>query len=204
MSYFSLAFICLRTIEVASILVFMNPVRDKNLESSGSPSASVSNGMKRIGVALILILAFLGLADSAYLAQHEASGVPLLCNIQNLSGCNIVVASQYSHIFGIPLAQYGVIFYGVLFVLAALELVIFNRLLRRSLQVISLIGIIASLYFILIQAFFISAFCIYCLASAAIALLIFICASFIEPFGKKMQNNPPPIVQPHLKMPPMP
>lgn len=137
--------------------------------------------MKRVGVVAILALAFFGIADSAYLAQHEINGTPLLCNIQGLSGCNTVASSQYSQIFGIPLAEFGVLFYGVLFVLAALELVLFDRLLRRTLQVVALVGIISSLYFTYVQMFLIQAFCIYCLASAVIALLIFIFASLIEP-----------------------
>ncbi|HEY4501158.1 MAG TPA: vitamin K epoxide reductase family protein, partial [Candidatus Paceibacterota bacterium] len=127
--------------------------------------------MKRMGVVFILVFAFLGLADSAYLAQHEIDGTPLICNIQNLSGCNIVAASEYSRLFGIPLAEYGVLFYSILFVLAALELVILSHLLRRVLQIISLIGVIASVYFTSVQVFVIGAFCIYCLASAIIALL---------------------------------
>jgi len=161
--------------------------------------------MKRIGVVFILILAFSGLADSAYLARQEASGEPLLCNIQNLSGCNIVAASEYSRLFGIPLAQYGVLFYGILFVLAALELVIFDKLLRRVLQAISLVGVIFSLYFTSVQIFFIGAFCIYCLASAIIALLILIFASFIEPMRTGGRRSPPPVAPlpvPHLPLPP--
>lgn len=146
--------------------------------------------MKRASVVFIVILAFFGLADSAYIAQHEASGTPLLCNIQHLSGCNVVVASPYSYLFGIPLAEYGVLFYSIIFVLAALELVIFDRLVRRVLQVISLIGVVASLYFTLIQVFVIGAFCIYCFASATIALLILIFASFIEPLQKNVQQPP--------------
>ena len=153
-------------------------------------TARILDRMKRLGVVGILILAFFGLADSAYLAQHEASGTPLLCNIQNLSGCNVVAASQYSHIFGIPLAEFGILFYGILFVLAALEIVIFDRLLRRVLQAVSLIGVAASLYFTLIQAFVIRAFCIYCLVSAFITLLIFILASLIEPIGRRADYAP--------------
>lgn len=161
--------------------------------------------MGRIGVILILVFAFLGLADSAYLAQHEASGVPLLCNIQNLSGCNIVAASEYSRLFGIPLAEYGVLFYGILFVLTALELVILNRLLRRVLQIISFIGVIASIYFTSIQIFIIGAFCIYCLASAIIALLIFVFAIFIEPIRKRKRHDLSLPQEPqHLAMPPAP
>ena len=153
-------------------------------------TARILDRMKRLGVVGILILAFFGLADSAYLAQHEASGTPLLCNIQNPSGCNVVAASQYSHIFGIPLAEFGILFYGILFVLAALEIVIFDRLLRRVLQAVSLIGVAASLYFTLIQAFVIRAFCIYCLVSALITLLIFILASLIEPIGRRADYAP--------------
>lgn len=137
--------------------------------------------MKRVGVVSILFLAFLGIANSAYLAQQEANGEPLICNIQNLSGCNIVAASEYSKLFGIPLAQYGILFFSILFVLAALELVIFDQLLRRVLQGVSFVGVIASLYFTFIQAFVIQAFCIYCLASALVTLFIFILASIIEP-----------------------
>lgn len=137
--------------------------------------------MKRVGVVSILFLAFLGVANSAYLAQQEANGEPLICNIQNFSGCNIVAASEYSKLFGIPLAQYGILFFSILFVLAALELVIFDQLLRRVLQGISFVGVIASLYFTFIQAFVIQAFCIYCLASALVTLFIFILAGLIEP-----------------------
>lgn len=163
--------------------------------------------MKRIGVVFILILAFSGLANSAYIAEQEASGEPLICNIQNFSGCNIVTASEYSKLFGIPLAQYGVLFYGILFVLAALELVIFDKLLRRFLQAISLVGVIFSLYFTFVQIFFIGAFCIYCLTSAAIAFLILVFAIFIEPVKIKDRSSPPPATSPqirHLRMPPLP
>jgi len=140
--------------------------------------------MKRAGVVFILILAFFGLADSAYIAQTEASNTPLICNVDNLSGCNIVASSPYAHLFGIPLAEYGVVFYSLIFILAALELALFNRLLRRIIQGISLIGVVASLYFTLIEIFVINALCIYCLVSAFITLLVLIVASFIEPIRK--------------------
>lgn len=137
--------------------------------------------MKRLWVVLILLLAFFGLADSAYLAQSALSGASLLCNIQNLSGCNAVAASEYSRLFGIPLAIYGVVFYSAVFILAALELVLYNRLLRRVLQAASIVGVLSSLYFVFVQKFFIGAFCIYCFISAVITLLILVCASLIEP-----------------------
>ncbi len=141
--------------------------------------------MKRWGVILILLLAFCGLADSAYVARQESANIPLLCNIGNLSGCNVVAQSPYSKFLGIPLAEYGIIFYAIVFVLAALELVLYDRLLRRVLQTLALFGILASLYFTFLQVFVIDALCIYCLGSAFVALLIVFFAGFIEPWRSR-------------------
>ncbi len=161
--------------------------------------------MKRIAVIIVLLLAFCGLADSIYLAEHVASGAPVICNIQGLSDCNMVLGTQYSHVFGIPLAELGVLFYSALFLVAALELFLPDRFLRRILQSLSLVGILASLYFVYLQAFVIHAFCAYCLTSAFIALLIVIFASFIEPMkGKKDSETPSPPPAPRLTMPPAP
>lgn len=159
--------------------------------------------MKRIGVVLILLLAFCGLADSAYLAQSEVNRVPLVCNIEGLSGCNVVAHSQYSQLFGVPVSEYGVLFYSILFVLAALELVLFDQKLRRVLQALALIGILASLYFSFVQVFLIGALCIYCIASAIITLLVFIAAAFIEPVrAEKLSVPAASPVSPRLPMPP--
>lgn len=155
--------------------------------------------MKRTGIIFIIFLAFCGLADSMYLAQHETAGTPLLCNIQGLSGCNVVAQSSYSHLFGIPLADYGILFFAILFVLAALELVLFDQLLRRVIQAVALGGFLASIVFMIIQVFLIGAICVYCTASAAITLIVFITAWFIEPIKKRVL---PPTPANHLPMPP--
>ena len=148
--------------------------------------------MKRVGVIFILFFAFFGIADSVYLTQHALSGTPLLCNIGNLSGCNIVASSQYSRVLGIPLAEFGILFYSVIFILAALEIVLFDQLLRRALQALALVGLLASLYFTFVQIFLIGAFCIYCFASALSTLLIFTFATLIEPIRKRAQPTSPP------------
>lgn len=159
--------------------------------------------MKRVGVAIILFLAFCGLSDSVYLAQHEASATPLVCDIQGLTGCNVVATSQYSQLFGIPVAYYGILFYSILFVLAALELVLFDRFLRRALQIAAAVGILGSIYFTALQVFVIGAYCIYCLASALIEIMVFVLATLIEPLRTKQREpDMPPPLAPHLPMPP--
>ncbi len=159
---------------------------------------------KRLGVIFILVLAFAGIADAAYLAQHALSNMPLICNIADLSGCNIVAQSPYAHLFGIPLGEYGILFYGIVFALALLELVLFDRFLRRALQGVALIGLLCSVAFEGIQIFLIHALCVYCLGSALVSLLIFLCATMIEPLKRQEiptvtdESSP----RPRLTMPP--
>lgn len=120
------------------------------------------------------MLAFLGIADSWYLAQSAMDGAPLVCNIGSLDGCNTVAQSEYSRIFGIPLALYGVGFYALLFALGSLLFVYSTRFIYRAVLVLTSFGVIASVYFLFLQLFVIKATCIYCLASLVIA--IFLCS----------------------------
>ncbi len=118
----------------------------------------------------ILLLSLIGLADSLYLAKHKADGTPLICDIDGLSGCNIVADSQYSDIFGIPLAEFGIGFYAlILFLVLARSYV--------ALRGVASIGTLASLYFIFVQVFLIKALCIYCIASALCTFIILFLSS---------------------------
>ena len=137
--------------------------------------------MKRAGVVIILFLAFFGLSDSIYIAQSEVNNTPLICNAEVLSGCNIVSASQYSYLFGIPIAEYGAAFYAFIFIIAAFELALYNQLLRRVLQVSALAGVVISAILTLVEIFVIQALCIFCIASALIVLAIFIVSILINP-----------------------
>ena len=124
---------------------------------------------------LLLLLAFFGIADAWYLTQSALTDTALSCNFGSaLDGCNIVAQSAYSHLFGLPLALYGVAFYAGTFVLAAALLILPLRLLYRLNYLFGMVGILASIVFLAIQFFLIKALCVYCLASAVIALLIYV------------------------------
>jgi uncharacterized membrane protein len=130
-------------------------------------------------VALLIFFALLGIADSAYLAESALTHTPLTCNIgsvSELSGCNIVAQSQYSHLFGIPLGVYGVVFYLLVFLVSCLLLAVSTRRAHAMLVVLGVVGFVASLVFVAIQVFLIKALCIYCLASAVIAFFTFLLA----------------------------
>lgn len=131
---------------------------------------------KTVLVACLLIVAFLGIADSWYLADTALSGDELVCTIDGLDKCNTVAKSPYSHLFGIPLGVYGVFFYSAFFILSALLFVYPKRIVFAGLYLLGVIGLIASIIFLFIQLFLIKAFCIYCVASAVIAFALCILA----------------------------
>ncbi|MDR3547655.1 MAG: vitamin K epoxide reductase family protein [Candidatus Pacebacteria bacterium] len=139
--------------------------------------------------AFLIALAFFGIADSWYLAQSALMNTSLTCNISGLEGCNIVAQSAYSHFFGVPLGVYGVVFYGIIFVLAALLYILPKRFVYIVLAALGTIGIVASLIFVLVQILLIKALCVYCLGSAVIAFLIFVIALWLH-----NRHAPPRIV----------
>ena len=129
--------------------------------------------VRHILAASLSVLSFLGLADSWYLAHAALTNTALVCNISGIDGCNAVAQSVYSHIFGIPLGVYGVVFYGILFILAALLYTVPKRLVYRIITGLATLGLLASIVFMYLQFFVIKALCVYCLGSAAISVLVF-------------------------------
>jgi uncharacterized membrane protein len=123
-------------------------------------------------ISFLLALTLLGLLDAAYLAETAMTGKELACDINGLEGCNAVAQSPYSHLFGLPLGVYGVAFYGLFLILAGLALARPARALERALALLSAIGVVASAYFLYVQLALIKAVCLYCLASALIAVLL--------------------------------
>ncbi len=145
---------------------------------------------------LILAFAFMGISDSAYLAQSAYQDTPLLCGVTGLTDCNLVAQSPYSHLFGIPLGTYGMFFYALAFTLAAFALYMPSRTLFRALYFLSAFGLLASIVFVCIQVFVIGAMCLYCLGSALLSLLIFSTARALFRKAPHLLLPPSPVVTP--------
>ena len=144
-----------------------------------------------------LPVSFLGFLDASYLTVKHFVGTPLPCSV--LRGCEEVTTSQYSVIGGIPVAMLGAIYYLVIFAL------IFLFLKRKRLSSASdnnirgnedgllnlaarltIIGLLASLWFIYLQLFVIKAICLYCMFSAFTSITLFVFGLFVLNFGKKI------------------
>jgi uncharacterized membrane protein len=128
---------------------------------------------------IILILAVLGILLSLYaLPLHYSSNGSRLCNISESFDCDKVNKSQWSEFLGIPVAGLGAVAYLVLFLL-----VLRRKAVQRSLAFTSrdtwtyiLLLAIAMLlfqgYLTLAEVLWIHAYCIVCLASQAVTLVI--------------------------------
>jgi uncharacterized membrane protein len=125
---------------------------------------------QKLTVAIIAFSA-IGLIDSGYLAYSRFFHSALSCSF--LDGCNLVAASPYSLLFGyVPLAYLGFGFYIVMLALGISFYYNKGTFTKPLLLAFSIGGVVSSAYFVFLQLFFIKAFCAYCLASAAISVLL--------------------------------
>src|SRR5499427_4293280 len=64
----------------------------------------------------MLAIALIGIGAALYVAHGNYTGQPLWCPI--LDGCNAVVNSPYSRVFGVPMSYFGFIYFLYMFALA--------------------------------------------------------------------------------------
>ncbi len=115
----------------------------------------------------LLILSILGFFDSAYLTIVHYKNIVPPCTIAK--GCETVLTSQFSEIFGIPVALVGALYF-----LFLIFVILQNGRLFRYFKFFAFLGVVVSLYFFYTQAFILKAFCQYCILSEIIILGIFI------------------------------
>src|SRR5689334_7500035 len=104
----------------------------------------------------MIALTLIGIADAAYVARGNYTGAPLWCPI--LDGCNTVISSPYSRVFGVPMSYYGFIYYLFMFGLTArLAYEPGSKSLRFRVVLYAALGAVSSSYFIYLQIGFIQA-----------------------------------------------
>ncbi len=130
--------------------------------------------MRKWGLWLGIGLALVGLMDAGYLTyEHYRDYIPP-CEVQSILpvDCGLVLRSEYAVVMGIPLAVLGLLHYGLILVwlLAARR----NKLFRYLALLESVVGVIASAYFVYLQLEIIRSICLYCMVSALISALLLI------------------------------
>ena len=128
---------------------------------TSSPRSAAVRG--RYGLPMVL-LALTGTAIAGYLSAVRASGGSAVCDPSH--GCDVVAASPYATLLGIPVAYLGL---GFSIVLVAIAATWWWRADRRALQgtwVLLLLGTLFVGYLTFLELFVIQAICIWCAAFA--------------------------------------
>jgi uncharacterized membrane protein len=125
---------------------------------------------------VMLALALVGMAVASYDSYEIYNGELLWCP-PPINGCNEVAASAYARIFDLPVGYYGVVYYLYMFGLAALLACDpLARAVRVGAVLYAALGVLFSLYFMVLQFGYIRAFYIYCLVSAVTTALLAVAA----------------------------
>lgn len=140
----------------------------KNLEVSSNKLAAPS----KLPLFAFPILGAVGFSDATYLTVKHFLGTTVPCSI--LHGCEQVLTSKYSSIFGIPVALFGSLYYLTILILAAIYIETKNTLFLKIAAILTCFGFAASLGFVYLQIFVIKSICLYCMGSAVTSTLLFI------------------------------
>jgi uncharacterized membrane protein len=129
-------------------------------------------------------VAIVGFADASYLTIEHLRNVVPPCTIT--AGCEKVLTSSYSEVFGIPVALFGAIFYILVAAGAFAYLEGKHEKIFRYSQAITIFGLLASIWFVVLQVFVLHSYCAYCMASALTSTILFVLGCVIF---RKYQTN---------------
>ena len=118
-----------------------------------------------------IVLALIGVADSLYLLTVHWGWWSAVC--LGVGNCEVVNASIYSELLGIPVALLGALTYIGLIVLGAMIWKdIFAEYARLVRFLIAAIGVVFSAYLTYIELFVLHEICPWCVLSATLVTLI--------------------------------
>jgi vitamin-K-epoxide reductase (warfarin-sensitive) len=128
--------------------------------------------------AMIAVLALAGVVvSSVSLHHHYGTSQTTYCDFGASFNCDIVNRSIYSAVFGIPDALIGILGYGLLLALATL----YRTKVETPLMLLiaATAGLGFALYLTYIEKFVLATWCILCLSSLALIVLITALSSFL-------------------------
>lgn len=130
-----------------------------------------------------ILISFIGFLDSFYLTiQHFRQGI-VPCYV--FEGCDEVLSSKYASIYGVPVSLIGVVYYLTNFLLAVFYFDTKNKKVIQLLRILPLLGFLATILFVYLQAFVIKSFCFYCVVSAILSTALFILSIYIVKLSRE-------------------
>ncbi len=147
------------------------------------------SGFTKKIIVVFLLLAVLGFIDATYLTIEHYRDASVVCFIVNT--CDLVLQSSYATVGPVPVSLLGVVYYLGIFILSLVSFVKKNEKLLFTTALLTVFGLIASLWFLYVQLFIIHSLCFYCLFSAFDSIILFILGvSFLIKSGAGGNSQP--------------
>jgi uncharacterized membrane protein len=132
-----------------------------------------------------LVLSLAGLGVSIYLTIVELAPAALVCSSTGIVNCENVLHSAQGHIFGIPVAYFGLAFYVYLVPLNSPWAWRRKELFVQRLRLASIIvGILFVLYLVYAELIEIGNICIWCTSVHIVTFLLFVLIVFDATFRR--------------------
>ncbi len=120
----------------------------------------------------VLVVALLGFIDATYLSIEHFQNVIPPCSVTG--GCEVVLTSIYSTIFGMPVSLLGAIYYLIIMIGTLIFLESKNPIAFKWVLLLTIPGFLFSLWSVYIQIFELHSYCIYCLGSFLTTTILFV------------------------------
>lgn len=160
--------------------------------AGSSPYQSTRNKLLWVFIAAAII----GWFASIFLVLVHVFGLPVLDLPEDVTGSIAVIQSPWAYIGPVPLALLGAGYYLAMLVLGGLWMQTKDERLELPIIGITVIGVIASAYFVYLQLVPIGFICPFCMMSAAATTTIFIVEIAIKKLGGA--SEVPPIPASHV------
>jgi len=142
--------------------------------------------MKSWVLCAIAALAIAGIAvSSVSLHHHYGTSKTSYCDFGDNFNCDIVNRSVYSTVLGVPDALIGIVGYAFLLVMATIYRT--RAQTHYILLIASTAGLGFALYLTYIEKFVLATWCILCLSSLGVILLITALSAFLMASGKRRE-----------------
>jgi len=147
----------------------------------------------KILVTALLAISFLGFLDASYLALKHFQGIAPNCSV--LEGCAQVTLSKFAVVAGVPIALMGALYYLAIFLLMIAYTETKNSTILKFVRYFTILGFLASGYFVYLQLFVIKYICIYCMGSATTSTLLFVTALLTRKRHPEEGLSPPGMLE---------
>ena len=127
---------------------------------------------------ILIVLAILGMIDSLYIYHKNKQVAPMTCPLN--SDCNAVLKSKWNKFLGVKNEVWGFLYFLFIFCFSIFYILNLFSFINFDIIIFFVVtfGFLYSLFLIYVQIFKIKEYCLYCLYSAGINLLMFLFAIY--------------------------